>query len=312
MKILILKGENTDFEKVTSQYMRRNWIDVEEPFIMIGSIKKKIRAICKRLYFKPIYACWLKNWKKKIQEYDLIIHFDNDIALATVRYIHEAKPEIKQILWLWNIPKFNIELYRKYCIISCFDQFFCREHNLIFSEQFYFENIKCDKSVECLNDVIYVGKDKNRYQKLYEIVQLLNKHGIKGKFYLRKNKITSYNLSNKELLLIDYDIDYNRVIELEKKSKAILEINPECQHGLTLRTLEALFLKKKLITDNRYITNSDFYDSNNIFIYGVDDISRIEDFLNSGKSEISEDVMYKYKYDRWIKDMIKISDIGGL
>jgi hypothetical protein len=59
-------------------------------------------------------------------------------------------------------------------------------------------------------------------------------------------------------------LNQDEVVSLFAKSKAILDICHHNQVGLTIRTVEALGAKRKLITNNIDIKNYDFYDLCNI------------------------------------------------
>ena len=99
-------------------------------------------------------------------------------------------------------------------------------------------------------------------------------------------------------------MDYYEIIKLVGESKAILDLNNGNQVGLTLRPLEALFFKKKLITNNINIINYDFYSPDNIFILGVDDISNLTIFLNKKYKEIDKKIIEKYDFSNWLKRLI--------
>ena len=76
----------------------------------------------------------------------------------------------------------------------------------------------------------------------------------------------------------------------------------EWQDGITLRPLEAFFLKKKLITNMKNIVKYDFYNSNNIFILGVDDFNKISEFINSPFDDKDYNrIVEKYCFRGWLK-----------
>ena len=84
------------------------------------------------------------------------------------------------------------------------------------------------------------------------------------------------------------------------------------QTGLTLRALEALFFRKKIITDNQDIKKYDFYNENNIYVLEnreneitKDEQKRIEKFLNKEFIEISEKIKNKYTLENWINKIAK-------
>ena len=65
-------------------------------------------------------------------------------------------------------------------------------------------------------------------------------------------------------------LSYPDYLKKAASSSIILEIMRPGHAGLSLRPLEALFFRKKLITDNPAIRNSEVYHPDNIFILGED------------------------------------------
>ncbi|HCF38843.1 MAG TPA: hypothetical protein DER56_07285 [Thermosipho africanus] len=84
------------------------------------------------------------------------------------------------------------------------------------------------------------------------------------------------------------------------KSKAILDILSNPNDGLSLRPMESMFHRKKLITNSLLISNYDFYRSQNIFILGEDDLNKLPEFLNSPYEDIDEELIKKYDFKSWL------------
>ena len=80
---------------------------------------------------------------------------------------------------------------------------------------------------------------------------------------------------------IDTYISYEEYLEYISNSMTILEIIEAGQSGCTLRFMESLFLKKKLITNNKDIVNDLYYNNQNVFILGVDSLDNLVNFINS-------------------------------
>ena len=64
--------------------------------------------------------------------------------------------------------------------------------------------------------------------------------------------------------------------------------------------MEALFLERKLITNNTDIKNYDFYNHDNIFILGEDNINEIKEFINKPYKKIDQDIIDYYDFDQWL------------
>ena len=119
------------------------------------------------------------------------------------------------------------------------------------------------------------------------------------------DKNNSTLLNKKGLDYLKSPLAYNDVLKISARSKAIIEIVLPNQMGLTWRALEALFLKKKLITNNKNIKTYDFYNKDNIFIFGIDSISDLKSFINSPYVEIENSILKKYSFSTWIKYMLE-------
>ena len=70
--------------------------------------------------------------------------------------------------------------------------------------------------------------------------------------------------------------------------------------------MEAMFYNKKLITNNIYIKEYDFYNPRNIFILQERNINELNEFLELPMIEINQDIKNKYKFSGgWLEDFLK-------
>lgn len=309
MRVLILKKNNTDFEIEFSNAMKTEEVDVYEPFKKVCKISRYTRALHKRSKINLGFSIWLNDWKRNIKKYDYIIHFDNDVSLETIKWISIHNKGCKQLLWLWNIPNFNINEYKEYCKIACFDTAFSKANNIYYLKQFFCEKILCElqsvKDDNKMGGIVYIGYDKNRYHILYGIAASLEEMNLSYNFILKRSNNSPLK-SNKRIRFINDDIEYKKVLAIEKNADAILELNREGQKGITLRALEAMFFEKKLITNNKNIVDCDFYDPLNIFIIGVDkDLRR---FMREPYRPIDKKITNEYKYISWLDNIIHLLD----
>jgi hypothetical protein len=89
------------------------------------------------------------------------------------------------------------------------------------------------------------------------------------------------------------------------QSFAILDIEHPRQKGLTMRTIETLGARKKLITTNSFVKDVDFYNPNNILVLDRDQSLKIPDsFFNSPYEPPSESVYAKYALKGWLRDVL--------
>ena len=175
-----------------------------------------------------------------------------------------------------------------------------------YNVQFYpQENVISD--VNSSNDIalLYIGADKTqeRVNILEKVKNLCLKEKIDFFFYLVKqsNENIKTSIPYRPLL------KYSQVLQLINKSRAILDITKNNQSGLTLRPLEALFLDKKLVTNNKDIIYHKIYKLNsaNIYILGKEKKS-LKEFIYSPLNKRNTAYLKKYySFDTWLSNFFK-------
>lgn len=231
------------------------------------------------------------NWKRKINDIDTIVFFDTGYEKQFSKYVKKKNKNIRTIFWYWNPIDEKNKVYLEDENINEFwtyNKFDSHKYKINYNSQVYHVEKQSKMSNFEKYDIIFMGKDKGRTKMINEIEQIFKKEKLKYHFNI---------VSNSEKNFIDYD-EY--LSELET-SKCILDVNYFLPCGLSLRPLEALFFEKKLITNNKDIINYDFYDKNNIFILGIDDISTIKDFINKPYKKINREIISYYDFYNWEK-----------
>jgi hypothetical protein len=98
---------------------------------------------------------------------------------------------------------------------------------------------------------------------------------------------------------------YEEMLSIYSKSKSVLDINHPAQSGLTLRTLETIALKKKLVTSNENLFKYRFYRSEAFFIINEKSRDTFDEFLKQDYA-FPEQYYYPLSLDGWI-DSVFIS-----
>ena len=162
-----------------------------------------------------------------------------------------------------------------------------------YNTTFYLDNIYLNKK-RTEFEVLFLGADKGRKSSLINIESKLTEKGINTYLHI----VPDRNSSNPENIK---EISYEEYLNLISKSNVILDFIQDGQSGLTLRTMESLFFKKKLITNDISIMNHDFYNPMNIFVLGRDDESHLKEFITSTYCEIETAVIEKYDFNNWLE-----------
>ena len=86
-------------------------------------------------------------------------------------------------------------------------------------------------------------------------------------------------------------------------SRAVIDIEHVRQRGATMRTMEALGSRRKLISTNAALREYDFYHPQNIHIIDRNAPRLDKEFLLSPYNPVSDEVRQKYSIVRWIKEV---------
>ncbi|MCD2421389.1 hypothetical protein LQ567_01350 [Niabella pedocola] len=237
---------------------------------------------------------WLGDWKNEIKEGSTVILFAND-EVDVWKLL--SKKKVIVIFWYWNpvsiYPKGQPSKLPAQFIPYSFDPRDCRDFHLSFNTTFYFDNIPV-KKVPIKRDILFVGLDKGRKKELDSLKETFHKLGITNYIYMVGARTRWGSHKGNQ------PIPYQQYLDLIFESNAILDITQDTQTGLTLRVMESIFFRKKLITNDLSITKQTFYHPQNIFILGRDDIGQLKSFLNSGYLVTDQNIDNRYDVSQWI------------
>jgi len=287
-----------DSKNFFAQQASERDIDVSQVYKQAPYILRAIRRIQIELKI-PYISFWISSWKKEITKYDTIIIHASKIIVPVVKYIKSKNSNARIIVWYWNpvdktVP---IESYSDdYCEKWSFDEGDCIKYGLKYNTQYYFNNIQLPK-YKNKYDVFFFGRDKGRIEKLINIQTILIENGIKTYFHITKTKGTIRKFKD----ICKPMLSYKKILDYISESKAILDYVSEGQSGLTTRPLEALFFRKKLITNDTTMMDRDFYRKENIFVLGKDSIENLPQFLNIPYQVLEEKIVNKYDFDSWLE-----------
>lgn len=142
------------------------------------------------------------------------------------------------------------------------------------------------------SDFYFLGYKKGREKILLQLQEKIEQQGFSTNFILRDHN--------------QNETDFTENVILAKQSRCIVDIVANHsiykQDGMTLRPLEALFLKKKLITNYKKIVDCDFYHPNNVFLITDDlDVEKLTEFMNLPFHPIDENIVKQYEVNYWVQ-----------
>lgn len=208
-------------------------------------------------------------------EYDVVLIIKGKhLSSQSLNFLKERYKEARKILYLWdavaNTPNWN-ELYSFADEIYSFDRKDAIKYNLHLRPLFYTEeDVLSDNYKYALSFV--GGFHSNRFEIVKKIKESLQTLGLPYCFVIFINKYhyffyryISHRIHREdEDIITTKQIPYNRYIQLSEDSLAILDINHKNQSGLTIRSIEALGLSKKLVTTNEDIMSYEMVDKRQV------------------------------------------------
>jgi len=282
--------------KIFSVKIRFNWLHL-------------FLKVCRKLNLYSVFLARL-FWGidfKLLSKASMIIIFDISISYYFSNYLRRYLNNKRIILYYWNkiddVKEKEIIYYRSFLDIYSYCLNDCQKYQLKHNKEFSAvpEDFHKSKIFKIQRDVFFAGKNKGRIDQIMEIKQKFDAIGISYKIICTESvELSSYGILTKP-------IPYEEILEEDMCSRAILDIN-YYNYGTTMREMEAMFLKKKLITNNIKIKERDYYNPNNVYIidYSKSDfLEGIKDFLEKPLVPIDESILKSYSVESWIQRFIE-------
>lgn len=185
-------------------------------------------------------------------------------------------------------------------MVLTYDRYDAKEYGFTWFGYTYYSYIETAGTDHVLSDIYYVGFNKGgREKKVLGIYQYLTERGIKCRFDV---------VSNEKGCDLKKKIPYPEVLEKVKSSNCILEILQEGQETQSIRYFEALVYNKKLLTNNRHVSELPYYDER--FMKYFKDFNEIDAAWISERAPIEYGYRGEYSPIHLI-DFIRKSSDGG-
>ena len=178
---------------------------------------------------------------------------------------------------LAKLTKLGIKLWS-------FDKVDARRFGIGMAGQF-FRYVKVETH-EAGNDCFFCGLPKDRANELELLRRILQKHGCSCDFVIPKSK--------------EERISYDEYLDRLSRSRCVVDLCQKMQTGLTRRPIEAIFYNKKLITNNILIKEYDFYNPENVFIFGADKTDKLGEFVKKAAVPVADEIKEKYDVNGWL------------
>ncbi len=293
-------------------------------------------VVCKtlgRLGFKWYQKVLTKYYAKKIAEranrdfdYILVIRGEYTTPCA-LKLMRKAYPNAKIILYMWDgLHKQNTRgienKWHLYDKVFTFDRidYEANKDKISFLPLYYYneylsQNASKPNSNEFKYDLSFIGTGHEDRIKVVEyVMRQCKRRGMKcfsyffipHPFVFYKNKLTDKNFKNVHKNDVKFEmLPFEKLYQVYANSRCVIDVENLGQHGLTMRSIEVLGLKRKFITTNKDIVNYDFYNPNNILV--IDRKRPVVDmsFFETPYEMLPDELYEKYSLKNWVLEVLK-------
>lgn len=322
-----LKGKNIlllipNFKKYENYIIKEIEKSGGNPFFVSENIDSRCfwyKFIC--ILF-PSFRYKVAEWiytiriKKMTSEPDYVLVIRG--ANLSVSYLQRLKAEFSHarfIMYQWDSATLNQnaeKIHKEFDKILTFDskdavKFHWKYRPLFFIEEFIGNTGKRKYDLSYITTLV-----PGRLPVYFKLKKECEKKGVKLFAYLA-TPLHSYIYHR--YFLRDYNFLHalkdihirNLPIELTHKiydrSKCIIDYTRPEQNGLTMRTIEAIGHKCKIITNNKNIIKEDFYNINNISLYEETEIRISPELFEKPYEEIESKIYMNYSLNQWLYDI---------
>ena len=274
---------------------------------------------------RNLLAGYINHYYNKIiketlqKEYDYVFFIKGEsISASNVRRLKQFHPEANFIIYHWDSIANNSNaqnLLPYFDRVFSFDKIDCERLGLHFLPLFYtpdYANIPYyDKEIKY--DMLFVGTTHSDRYKLVKRIeeQIIKMGGLCLTWFYFPSKILYYKMKIQNSYLRQIPVhtfhfkpmSKELLLQLYAGSRITIDVQHPKQTGLTMRCIETLGAKRKLITTNYYITEYDFYNPDNILVVDRNLPYVPEKFLNEPYRDTPKEIYESYSIKNWLSSI---------
>jgi hypothetical protein len=198
-----------------------------------------------------------------------------------------------------------------------FDKRDCATYAMTFLPLFYIDDYRNIKNIsnDHKYDFLFVGTiHSDRFSMIKQIDQYAYSHSMSSYFYMYfptpvlfyKMKYFDRKLSGAKKSDFRFSpLSRCETVQAVANAKILIDSEHPAQLGLTMRTIEALGARRKIITTNADIVNYDFYHPNNILVVNRNVVQISDSFIKSKYVEVEYSTYRKYCIHEWVSTIFR-------
>lgn len=298
------------------EYIRK-WLEKKYNVTMIYENMDEVSLIYRFIYvylkkYKDYFMT--KFYKKNITKvYDIVLVIRGaSLTTSVMKYIKETSPNAKYYMYQWDSIAYNqraLEIAPFFEKISTFDERDAKDNNWFYRPLFYV----CKSERECKRHykICFIGSLHSQRAKVYNYISKMGlnvflymyaplTHFIKQKFIKRTEEFKY--IEKKDMKFNSISLEETQKVYSD--SDIVVDFTRENQQGFTIRTIESIGHKCKLITNNKKILEADFYNPKNVYVYDIDNFHIPDNFINDEYEILDSKIYDKYSLDTFLEELL--------
>lgn len=294
-----------------------------------GFVCKTLGRFQLKTYLKVIdkyYIGKIDELKQNKYDYILVIRGEYTTTNA-LKYLKKSFPKARLILYMWDgLHKLNTKgienKWSYYDKVFTFDRIDYEANKdrihfrpLYYYEEYLPENKDSEYGKKYKYDISFIGTGHaDRVRIVKQVMEQCENNHMKAFKYIYMphpfvylfNRLFNKNFRGVKRSEIRFKmLPFDLLYKIYGNSKCIVDVENPGQHGLTMRTIETIGLKKKFITTNEDIKNYDFYNSNNILVIDRNNPRLNMNFFKIPFEELPHEIYEKYSLRSWILEVLE-------
>lgn len=265
--------------------------------------------------------------ERKDRQYDYILAIRGEYTTAgALLRLREVFPKAKLVLYMWDgLHKQNTKGIEKkwklYDAVYTFDRidYEANRDRLKFLPLYYYgeylpKDVRSPNSSDFSYDVSFIGTGHaDRVKVVREVMRECEKNGKRTFSYVFIphplvfwwNKLKNRDFKGVSQHDVHFQmLPFERLYQIYADSRCIVDVENPGQHGLTMRSIEIIGLKRKFITTNADIVHYDFYNPNNILVIDRKNPAVDMRFFDKPYEELPREIYDKYSLRSWILQVL--------
>ena len=156
-------------------------------------------------------------------------------------------------------------------------------------------------------DLYFVGQDKGRLALLCAVREAAERAGLRCYFHITDDKGRRYS-PQQRVLLADMPLSYADNLAWIARSRCLVEVPQSHQTGATVRSLEAAFFSKKLLTTRPSALHDTLYNADRVKVWKVADSTAegecLAAFVTSVHRPIAAALLQRHDIGHWCQQFV--------